>query len=132
MAHFAKLGKGSKVVAVHVVNNDIATTEQAGVDFLNTLHGTKDVWKQTSYNTRGGIHILDGTPFRKNYAAKGFKYDHIKDAFIPPQSSFKSWILNENTCLWEAPVPVPEDAEGEGEGKHYRWNEEILNWDLIT
>ena len=132
MAHFAKLGTGSKVTAIHVVSNDIATTEQAGIDFLNKLHGTNDVWKQTSYNTRGGVHILGGTPFRKNYAAKGFTYHPVRDAFIPPRPPFKSWTLNENTCLWEAPVPVPEDAEGEGEGKHYGWNEETKTWDLIT
>jgi hypothetical protein len=75
MAHFAKLGTGNIVERVEVVSNDIATTEQAGVDFLNNLYKTRDVWKQTSYNTFGGIHKLGGTPFRKNYAGIGFKYD---------------------------------------------------------
>ena len=83
MAHFAKLGKGSVVTTVQVVSNDIATTEQAGVDFLNNLHKTNDVWKQTSYNTHGGVHRLGGTPFRKNYAGIGYKYDSSRDAFIP-------------------------------------------------
>jgi len=75
MAHFAKLGAGNIVETVEVVSNDIATTEQAGVDFLNNLYKTRDVWKQTSYNTFGGEHKLGGTPFRKNYAGIGYKYD---------------------------------------------------------
>ena len=75
MAHFAKLGVGNIVERVEVVSNDIATTEQAGIDFLNNLYNTRDVWKQTSYNTYGGEHTLGGTPFRKNYAGIGFKYD---------------------------------------------------------
>jgi len=124
MAHFAKLGKGNIVVAVHVVNNDIATTEQAGVDFLNNLHKTRDVWKQTSYNTYGGVHKLGGTPFRKNYAGIGDRYDSTRDAFIRPKP-FKSWILNEDTCQWKAPVAYPED------GQNYIWNEEIINWEIL-
>ena len=121
MAHFAKLGVGNKVLAVEVVSNDIATTEQAGVDFLNNLYKTRDVWKQTSYNTFGGVHKLGGTPFRKNYAGKGFKYDQTRDAFIG-MKGFNSWILNEDTCLWEAPVAYPDD------GKDNEWNEETTNW----
>ena len=72
MAHFAKLGAGNIVLTVTVVSNDVATTEQAGVDFLNNLYNTRDVWKQTSYNTKGGEHKLGGTPFRKNYAGVGY------------------------------------------------------------
>ena len=72
MAHFAKLGKGNIVEQVVVVSNDIATSEQAGMDFLNNLYGSRDVWKQTSYNTIGGEHRLGGTPFRKNYAGIGY------------------------------------------------------------
>jgi len=124
MAHFAKLGTGNIVERVEVVSNDIATTEQAGVDFLNNLYGTNDIWKQTSYNTYGGIHQLDGTPFRKNYAGIGFKYDQYKDAFIPPKP-FNSWTLNETTCLWEAPVAYPTD------GQNYTWNETNQTWDLV-
>ena len=123
MAHFAKLGVGNVVEKVHVVSNDVATTEQAGIDFLNELYNTRDVFKQTSYNTYGGEHTLGGTPFRKNYAGVGFKYDQTRDAFIPPQP-FDSWTLNETTCLWEAPVAYPDD------GKKYNWNETTQTWDL--
>jgi hypothetical protein len=123
MAHFAKLGKGNKVVRVAVVSNDIATTEKAGEEFLQNIHGSKDVWKQTSYNTVGGEHKLGGTPFRKNYAGVGYRYDQTRDAFIPPKP-FNSWILNETTCLWEAPVALP-DIEN-----RYNWNEETQQWDL--
>jgi hypothetical protein len=124
MAHFAKLGVGNIVEKVEVVSNDIAITEKAGEDFLNNLYKTKDVWKQTSYNTKGGIHKLGGTPFRKNYSAIGFKYDQTKDAFIPPKP-YPSWVLNETTCLWEAPIAKPTD------GQEYRWNEADQSWDLI-
>jgi hypothetical protein len=124
MAHFAKIGKGSKVERVEVVSNDIATTEQAGVDFLNNLYGTNHIWKQTSYNTLGGVHNLGGTPFRKNYAGFGYKYDQTRDAFIPPKR-FQSWTLNETSCLWEAPVAYPTD------GQSYDWNETNQTWDLI-
>tara|TARA_R100000951_G_C2574818_1_gene159989 strand:+ start:200 stop:598 length:399 start_codon:yes stop_codon:yes gene_type:complete len=130
MAHFVKLGIGNKVIQGVVVHNDVATTEQAGVDFLNNLYGTNDVWKQTSYNTYGGEHKLGGTPFRKNFAAIGFKYDKIKDAFIPPQP-YTSWILNETTCLWEAPVERPQLTEEQSSnGNYYIWNEETQQWDL--
>ena len=124
MAHFAKLGVGNKVLKVEVVSNDIATTEQAGVDFLNNLYKSRDVWKQTSYNTYGNIHKLDGVPFRKNYAGIGYKYDQTRDAFIAPKP-FDSWVLNEITCLWEAPIPYPTD------GQYYVWNETNQIWDLV-
>jgi len=124
MAHFAKLGKGNKVEQVIVVSNDVATTEQAGVDFINNLYGTNDIWKQTSYNTQKGKHKLGGTPFRKNYAGLGYRYDEAKDAFIPPQT-FSSWTLNEETCQWEAPVAYPDD------GNRYKWDETTTNWVLL-
>ena len=123
MAYFAKLGIGNKVVAVHVVSNDIATTEQAGIDFLNKLYNTRDVFKQTSYNTIGGVHKLGGTPFRKNYAGVGYNYDQTRDAFIPPKP-FASWTLNEETCVWDPPVVRPDD------GQRYSWNETTQQWDL--
>mgnify|MGYP003123271106 FL=1 len=125
MAHFAKLGVGNIVERVAVVSNDIATTEQAGMNFLNNLYNTRDVWKQTSYNTQGGVHALGGTPFRKNYANKGYTYDQEKDAFIPPKP-YASWTLNESTCLWDPPVDYPDD------GNRYDWNETTKQWDLIN
>ena len=123
MAHFAKLGTGNIITTVEVVSNNIATTEQAGVDFLNNLYNTRDVWKQTSYNTIGGVHKLGGTPFRKNHAGVGYTYDQTRDAFIAPKP-FNSWTLNETTCLWEAPTAYPTD------GEDYTWNEETTTWDL--
>ena len=131
MAHFAKLGKGNIVERVEVVSNDVATTEQAGVDFLNNLYGTNDIWKQTSYNTYGGVHKLGGTPFRKNYAGFGYKYDQTRDAFIPPKP-YNSWILNEETCLWEAPIPKPTLTQEQIDNDAgYKWNETNQTWDLI-
>jgi len=125
MAHFAKLGLGNIVEQVIVVSNDIATTEQTGVNFINKLYNTVDVWKQTSYNTIGGIHQSGGIPFRKNYAGIGYTYDETRDAFIAPKP-FNSWILNEDTCIWEAPVTRPND------GNMYNWNEKILNWEIVN
>ena len=131
MAHFAKLGTGNIVERVEIVHNNIATTEQAGVDFLNTLYKTNDIWKQTSYNTIGGKHLLGGVPFRKNHAGIGFKYDQYKDAFIPPKP-FDSWTLNENTCVWEAPVTKPTLTQEQiDNNNYYRWNETIQNWELV-
>jgi hypothetical protein len=114
MAHFAKLNSDNIVERVEVVSNDVATTEKAGVDFLNNFYDTNDVWKQTSYN--GNI--------RKNYAGVGYTYDETKDAFIAPKS-FNSWILNNDTCRWEAPVAYPDD------GEQYKWNEDTTSWDAV-
>lgn len=114
MAHFAKLDNNNIVVEVHVVSNEVldsSNEELSGIEFLTSWSGGYSNWKQTSYN---------GT-FRKNYAGIGFYYDIEKDAFIPPQP-FPSWILNEQTCLWTAPIPRPED------GYLYVWDENILNW----
>ena len=120
MAHFAKLGRGDIVLEVQVVSNDIATTEQAGADFLNNLYNTRDVWKQTSYN---------GT-IRKNYAGIGYQYDQTRDAFIPPKFH-NSWVLNETTCIWEAPIPKPELTQEQiDNNNYYVWNEENQQWDL--
>jgi hypothetical protein len=130
MAHFAKLGTGDVVLTVEVVSNDIATSEEAGVQFLQTLYNNRDVWKQTSYNTYGGEHRLGGTPFRKNYATIGGKYDSSRDAFIEPKPH-DSWILNETTCLWEAPIEQPTLTEQQIEdGAIYNWNETTQQWDL--
>ena len=127
MAHFAKLGLGNKVLAVHAVHNnellvDGVENEQKGIDFLNNTHNTNDFWVQTSYNTYGGVHKLGGTPFRKNIGGKGDKYDKARDAFISP-TPYRSWILNESTCKWDPPTPYPDD------GKAYEWNESTKAWD---
>jgi hypothetical protein len=114
MAHFAKLGNNNIVQSVEVVHNDIATTEKNGADFLNNLYNTSDVWKQTSYN--GNI--------RKNFASQGYTYDETRDAFISPKP-YSSWVLNEDTCRWEAPVAYPDD------GELYTWNEDTTNWSEV-
>ena len=114
MAHFTKIDDNNIVKKVEVVSNDIATSEQAGVDFLNNLYGTEDVWKQTSYNKTT----------RKNFAGIGMTYDETRDAFIEPKP-FNSWTLVESTCTWEAPVAYPDD------GERYSWNEENERWDAV-
>ena len=114
MAHFAKLGVGNIIEQVIVVSNDIAVTEQAGVDFINNMYNTRDVWKQTSYNNN----------IRKNFAGIGYQYDQQRDAFIAPKP-FNSWILNESTCQWESPISMPTD------GQRYTWDESTKNWILI-
>ena len=125
MAHFAKLDNNNIVTSVVTVSNDIATDESAGISFLKNLYNEPNsIWKQTSYNTRHGVHTLGGTPLRKNYAGKRYTYDEGRNAFIPPQN-YPSWTLNETTCQWEAPVTYPDD------GKRYDWNEDNQSWDLI-
>ena len=129
MAHFAKLDQDKKVITVNAVHNnelliDGVESEQKGIDFLNNFFNTNDNWKQTSYNTQGGVHKLGGTPFRKNYAGIGYTYDESRNAFIAPKP-YPSWILNETTCRWEAPVAYPDD------GERYIWNENNERWDLI-
>ena len=112
MANFAKLNNDNIVIDVQSVHNNVATNEAAGITFLNNLYGTSDTWKQT---------FTDGT--RKNYAGIGYKYDQTRDAFIPSKP-YISWILNETTCQWEAPVVKPDD------GQRYSWNETTRQWDL--
>lgn len=119
MAHFAKLDENNVVVAVYAGRDEDDGRE------LDLSLRTGDVYKQTSYNTIGGIHILGGAPFRKNFAGIGYVYDSERDAFIPPKL-FNSWTLNEESCMWEAPVPKPED------GKFYSWDEESLSWTEMT
>jgi len=111
MAHWAHLTNG-------IVDQVIVIDEET----LALGHwGNPSEWRQTSYNTKGGVHALGGTPFRKNYAGIGFSYDEQRNAFIPPKP-FASWLLNESTCLWDAPTPMPTD------GKMYRWDEPTLSW----
>ena len=127
MAHFAKLDKNNKVVFVTVGRDEDENLE------LELFNRTGDLYKRTSYNTRGGIHYNPETnepsadqskAFRKNYAGIGYTYDKTRDAFIPPQP-YPSWTLNEETCLWDSPVPYPED------GNAYNWNEETQTWNLL-
>jgi len=109
MAHFAKVNNG---IVVQVI--------VAEPEFFETFGDTSPgEWIQTSYNTIGGVHTQGGTPLRKNYAGIGFAYDKDKDAFIPPKP-FDSWLLNEETCLWEAPTPKPEGI--------YFWDETKKEW----
>jgi hypothetical protein len=129
MASFAKIGLNNKVIEVLSVVNEVIhdsngiEQEVIGIDFLTKLTGYP-VWKQTSYNTHGGVHSSGGTPLRKNHASIGYTYDETRDAFIPPKP-FNSWILNENTCRWEAPVAYPQDEN------IYKWNEQTLSWDIV-
>ena len=136
MAHFAKIGLNSKVIEVIKVNNEVLKDadgieqESIGVDFLTKLTGWA-IWKQTSYNTHGGVHSSGGTSLRKNHAGIGYTYDEDRNAFIPPKP-FNSWILNEDTCLWEAPVAKPTLTQEQIDNKnYYRWNETIKNWELV-
>lgn len=130
MAHFAKLDENNIVTFVTV-----GRQEDDGQEAALTAR-TGDVYKQTSYNTRGGVHYdpETGEPsadqskaLRKNFAGIGYTYDADRDAFIPPKP-FASWVLNEDQCLWEAPVAYPTDVE---EGEVYRWDEDTTSWVLI-
>lgn len=111
MAHFAKVSDG-KVVQVIVAEPEFFQT------FVDTSPGE---WIQTSYNSYGGVHMIGGTPLRKNYAGIGYTYDRTRDAFIPPQP-YASWTLDDSTCLWSAPTPMPTD------GKLYLWDEATQSW----
>jgi hypothetical protein len=124
MSHFAKVENG--------IVTSVIVAEQ---EFINSgVVGDPSLWIQTSYNTRGGIHYQPNSnipsedqskSLRKNYAGIGFQYDQQRNAFIPPKPiEFPSFILNEQTCLWEAPIPYPND------GKLYNWNEQNQTWEL--
>ena len=134
MASFAKIGLNGKVIEVQSVVNEVlhdsngVEQEVIGIDFLTKLTGWA-IWKQTSFNTRAGVHTSGGIPLRKNHAGIGYTYDEDRDAFIP-KKPYNSWILNETTCLWESPVTKP-TAELEA-NQYYSWNESIVNWEVIT
>jgi hypothetical protein len=117
MSHFAKLDENNIVIFVTV-----GRQEDDGKE-AELSERTGDTYKQTSYNTLAGVHALGGTPFRKNFAGLGFTYDETLDAFIPPKP-YSSWTLDEETCLWEAPVAYPTD------GFSYTWNESTVDWEL--
>lgn len=112
MAHFAHITNG-------VVDQVIVIDQET----LNTGNwGNPAEWIQTSYNTHGGVHSAGGTPLRKNYAGIGYTYDAQRDAFIPPKP-FASWVLDGQTCLWNAPTPMPVE-----EGKFFTWDEATTSW----
>ncbi len=128
MAHFAKLDENNVVIFVTVGRDEDADREQ------ELFEQTGDVYKRTSYNTRGGVYYTPNTnevdpdqskAFRKNFAGLGYTYDAVRDAFIPPQP-YPSWVLDEFSCLWNAPVPYPTD------GKRYSWDEATQNWIEVT
>jgi len=129
MAHFAKLGINSKVIAVHVVsdkncqNADGVEDEEIGRQFLERVHHWP-LWKQTSWNTAGGIHSTGGTPLRGTYAGIGMYYDEDNDIFHAKQP-YPSWTLNTTTAQWEPPTPNPND------GLVYDWNESTKAWDPV-
>jgi len=112
MTHFAQIDENNIVTRVLVIDQETINTG---------AFGDPATWIQTSYNTRGGVHILGGTPLRKNYAGVGYIYDLTRDAFMTPKP-FDSWVLDEDTCIWQAPIPMPDD------GKRYFWNETDQIW----
>ena len=116
MSHFAQIDGNNIVTQVLVIEQDVVDTG---------LFGEPSSFVQTSYNTYGGVHKLGGTPLRKNYAGIGYTYDSGRDAFIPPKP-YNSWVLNETTCLWDAPVAMPTDE------KMYTWDENTTNWVEVT
>ena len=115
MAHYAKVSN-SLVTQVIVAEPEFFGT------FVDSSPGE---WIQTSYNTSGGVHSEGGTPLRKNYAGVGYTYDSVRDAFIAPQP-YASWILNEDTCIYEAPIAYPTDD------LMYSWDEDTTSWVEIT
>lgn len=121
MAHYALLDDNNIVTQVIVGRdeNDLIEGVTSWEDYYGTFHG--QTCRRTSYNTVGNQHLLGGSPFRKNYAGIGYRYDNILDAFIPPQP-YPSWVLNEDTCLWDAPVAYPDD------GLWYSWDEDTTSW----
>lgn len=116
MAHYAVLDENNVVVNIVVGRHEDDKLDGNDVDWELYYNG-----KRTSYNTRGGVHLLGGKPFRKNCAGVGYTYDQIRDAFIPPKP-FESWTLNEETCLWDPPLPYPKN------GKAYIWDEQNQCW----
>lgn len=121
MAHYAFLDDNNVVTEV-ITGKDESDATHDWEQWYGNFRG--QVCKRTSYNTLGGQHTSGGTPYRKNYAGIGFTYDAGRDAFVPPKP-YPSWILNEDTCLWQAPVAQPQD------GQLYEWDENALNWVLV-
>ena len=124
MAHYAYIDSNSIVVSVTVGKNETELIN--GLD-TETYYaqGTPYTVKRTSYNTLGGVHNGGGTPYRKNYAGIGYTYDTVRNAFIAP-NPYPSWVLDEATCLWTAPVPMP------SEGGPWQWDEATVSWVEVT
>ena len=122
MAHYSFLNMQNIVTEVIVGKDETDGPINWEIHYGNFR---EQVCKRTSYNTKGGVHSDGGTPYRKNYAGIGYTYDETRDAFIPPQP-YDSWVLNETSCLWEAPTAYPDDDH------MYTWNEDLGTWDLIT
>lgn len=118
MAHYAFLDENNIVTEV-IVGKDEGDEGRDWEQWYGEFRG--QTCKRTSYNTIGGVHTNGGTPFRKNYAGIGYTYDAVRDAFIPVKP-YPSWVLDENTCQWQAPITMPQD------GKMYAWNEESISW----
>lgn len=123
MAHWAEIDQNNIVSRVIVVDNNDPNGDEGYQWLMDSLGGT---WIQTSYNTYGGVHTGGGTPLRKNYAGVGFTYDSLRDAFIPPKP-YPSWILDDATCLWDAPTPHPDDLENK-----YVWEEDSQSWVIVN
>lgn len=124
MAHFAKIGPDNIVITVLVGRDEDEDKE------LELSTRTGDTYRRTSYNTSGGVHFTNGVPsedqskaLRKNFAGIGYIWDEERDAFYAPQP-YPSWILNEDSCIWEPPVPEPAPKEG----VYYMWDEDTLSW----
>ena len=137
MAHYAKLGINSKVIAVHVVDNkdcqnaDGVEDEEVGRQFLERIHSWP-LWKKTSYNTSGGQHSQGGTPLRGNYAGIGMIYDEDNDMFLP-KKPYTSWTLNVAEARWQSPIgDAPALSEGEQLTHRYEWNESTGAWDKVA
>ena len=150
MADFVKLDSSNVVVQGIVINDSECPTEEAGVTFINNLFKTNDVWKKTDPDTLEGTHLKGDTPFRKNYAGIGFTYDESKDAFIPPKP-YNSWVLDEDKCIYKAPVDLPitytqnytkldedgntitdENGDVVLDNDNYEWDEDTTSWVLVA
>lgn len=118
MAHYAFLDQNNIVTEV-ITGKDEGEEGRDWEQWYGEFRG--QTCKRTSYNTIAGVHTNGGIPFRKNYAGIGYTYDAARDAFIPVKP-YPSWVLDENTCQWQAPITMPQD------GKMYAWNEESISW----
>jgi len=149
MADFVKLNEFNIVVKGITIHDNECPTEEAGVAFINNLFKTDHVWKKTDPDTFEGTHLKGGTPFRKNFAGVGYSYDESRDAFIPPKP-YPSWVLDEDKCIYVAPVAEPitytqnldkfdengnilKDEEGNTilDNDNYEWNEETTSWVMV-